>query len=230
MLKKWQNELFGNWTAFEKMYISLLLLLQVIVFYFNPDSLISMIAGISGVLCVTFAAKGKISNYIFGFIQIMLYLIISIQFVLYGEVLLNVFYFIMQIVGFWVWRRNMTVSRDEEVKIVKAKALTVKQWGWMILSVIIAWYLFGTLLKVIGSNSPYLDSMTTALSVVAQVLMTLRFREQWVLWIIVNLFSIVLWIVAGNASMVAMWVAFLFNSTYGYMNWIRLSKCTLESE
>ncbi|EUJ37880.1 hypothetical protein BTHER_03254 [Brochothrix thermosphacta DSM 20171 = FSL F6-1036] len=74
------------------------------------------------------------------------------------------------------------------------------------------------MLDYFGSNQPYLDSITTAISVVAQILMTLRYKEQWLLWIVVNILSIILWIIAGNPSMVAMWVAFLFNSSYGYYN------------
>lgn len=224
MKEKVTKELFGGWTTFEKSYICLLVTFQIIVFYFNPESPIGMAAGISGVLCVTFAAKGKISNYFFGFIQILLYLILSVEFVLYGEVLLNVFYFIMQIIGVSVWRKHMQEKLETHETVVEARSLTVKQWFGTLLIVTIAWYLFGTLLNYFGSNNPYLDSITTALSVVAQSLMVWRYKEQWILWIVVNIFSIALWAIAGNASMVAMWFAFLFNSGYGYYNWLRLAK------
>ncbi|MGX7419995.1 nicotinamide riboside transporter PnuC [Carnobacterium gallinarum] len=224
MVEKIRRELFSGWTNFEKIYICLLLLLQVVVFYFNPESLMGVIAGISGVLCVTFVAKGKISNYFFGFIQISLYLLLSIEYVLYGEVLLNLFYFIMQIIGVSVWRKNMTTKVEKDNSVVEVKGLSLKQWVITIVTVIVSWYLFGSMLAYFGSNSPYLDSITTSLSVVAQILMTWRYKEQWLLWIVVNVFSIALWIVAGNASMVAMWTAFLFNSSYGYYNWLRLAK------
>lgn len=224
MKKKIIKELLGGWTTFEKSYICLLVILQIIVFYFNPESPVGMVAGISGVLCVTFVAKGKISNYFFGFIQISLYLILSLEFALYGEVLLNVFYFIMQIIGVNVWRKHMQEKIEIHDAVIEARSLTVKQWLVTLLITMIAWYLFGTLLDYIGSNNPYLDSITTALSVVAQLLMVWRYKEQWILWIIVNIFSIVLWAIVGNASMVAMWCAFLFNSSYGYYNWLHLAK------
>ncbi|WP_081312143.1 nicotinamide riboside transporter PnuC [Brochothrix thermosphacta] len=232
MMTTVRKELLGGWTTFEKSYIGGLLLLQLIVFYFNPENLISMIAGISGVLCVTFVAKGKISNYFFGVIQVSLYLIISLQFVLYGEVLLNSFYFIMQIVGIIVWRKKMNVAVSEtsanttETAVVEARSLSKKQTIFTVTVVVIFWYLFGLMLDYFGSNQPYLDSITTAISVVAQILMTLRYKEQWLLWIVVNILSIILWIIAGNPSMVAMWVAFLFNSSYGYYNWRKLAKQT----
>ena len=68
------------------------------------------------------------------------------------------------------------------------------------------------------------------MSVVAQILLTLRYAEQWVLWILVNLLSIVLWVVTLSQSggsdytMPVMWTAFLINSIYGWINWLKLQQ------
>ena len=56
-------------------------------------------------------------------------------------------------------------------------------------------------------------------SVIAFTLMVMRFREQWVLWIIVNVVSITMWIMSGGFLMALMWFAYLVNSIYGYWNW-----------
>ncbi len=64
MLHKLKVELFNGWTNFEKFYILSILLMQFIVFYFNPDNIITGIAAISGILGVTLLAKGKISTYL----------------------------------------------------------------------------------------------------------------------------------------------------------------------
>ncbi|MWP82117.1 nicotinamide riboside transporter PnuC, partial [Glaesserella parasuis] len=58
--------------------------------------------------------------------------------------------------------------------------------------------------------------------VAAQALMLLRYREQWLLWIALNILSIVLW--AENPSMYIMYSAYLLNSLYGYYNWTKLQK------
>ena len=52
--------------------------------------------------------------------------------------------------------------------------------------------------------------------------MILRYREQWILWIALNILSIVLW--ADNPSMYLMFGAYLLNSVYGFYNWSRLQK------
>ena len=55
----------------------------------------------------------------------------------------------------------------------------------------------------------------------AQVLMVKRYREQWVLF---DVFCIKMWWVAGNWSMVAMYVAWTANCIYGWYNWTKLNK------
>ena len=54
--------------------------------------------------------------------------------------------------------------------------------------------------------------------------MVKRFREQWVWWLLIDLFCIKLWWVAGNWSMVAMYIAWTINCIYGWVNWTKLSK------
>ena len=88
----------------------------------------------------------------------------------------------------------------------------------------------GLLLEHLGDPQPYKDSATTVLSIIAQALMALAFMEQWALWIITNVISVVMWsvCVAGGEEhaglMVIMWVFYLLNSLNGLRVWMRLSK------
>jgi nicotinamide mononucleotide transporter len=88
----------------------------------------------------------------------------------------------------------------------------------------------GFLLKYLGDPQPFKDSATTVLSVVAQALMALAFMEQWVLWIITNVISVVMWAVCvsrGEAHagvMVIMWSFYLLNSINGLRVWLSLSR------
>ena len=88
----------------------------------------------------------------------------------------------------------------------------------------------GFLLKHVGDPQPFKDSTTTVLSIVAQMLMALAFMEQWALWIITNIVSVVMWCVCvsrGEAHagvMVIMWVFYLLNSINGLRVWMKLSK------
>ena len=113
---------------------------------------------------------------------------------------------------------------------VKARRLDVLQRIYLALGCFAAVTLVGFVLKYLGDPQPFKDSATTVLSIVAQALMALAFMEQWALWIITNVISVVMWgvcVVRGEAHagvMVIMWVFYLLNSINGLRVWLKLSK------
>ena len=80
------------------------------------------------------------------------------------------------------------------------------------------------ILDYLGGNSTLLDSSSTIISVIANTLMLLRYREQWLLWIIIDTITVIMWLVAGDLIMVTMWLVYLINAFYGYYNWTKMSK------
>ena len=193
------------------------------------------IAAITGVLCVVLVAKGSIWNYLFGLVNVSLYAYISYKASLYGDAALNALYYLpMQFIGWWQWRRrgaamSAAEAGDSGVQ-VKARRFTWKQRAILFLGCAVAVVAVGFLLKHVGDPQPFKDSTTTVLSIVAQMLMALAFMEQWALWIITNIVSVVMWCVCvsrGEAHagvMVIMWVFYLLNSINGLRVWMKLSK------
>lgn len=231
---KLKHEFLGGWTRFEANWLIIFLAIQIGIFIYQPDTWIATIAAISGILCVVFVGKGKISNYFFGLISVSLYAYISYTFQLYGEMMLNLLVYVpVQFIGFYFWRKNMTSENtvnNAGVQEVIAKALTAKQWVIVAISTLIGTFLYIELLKYLGSALAVLDGATVVISIVAQILMVLRYREQWALWIIVNIMTIALWTAMyfqnGETSLplLVMYVMYLCNSIYGYYNWIKLHR------
>ena len=54
--------------------------------------------------------------------------------------------------------------------------------------------------------------------------MMMRYREQWLLWIIIDAITVVMWILVGDFIMVTMWAVYLINAFYGYYNWTKIAK------
>jgi nicotinamide mononucleotide transporter len=192
-------------------------------------------AAITGVLCVVLVAKGSIWNYLFGLVNVSLYAYISYKASLYGDAALNALYYLpMQFIGWWQWRRRgaaMSAAEAGDGGVqVKARRFTWKQRAILFLGCAVAVVAVGFLLKHVGDPQPFKDSTTTVLSIVAQMLMALAFMEQWALWIITNIVSVVMWCVCvsrGEAHagvMVIMWVFYLLNSINGLRVWMKLSK------
>ena len=196
---------------------------------------VGSIAGITGVLCVVLVAKGSIWNYAFGLVNVSLYAWISYKAALYGDAGLNALYYLpMQFIGWWQWRkRGAAMSEGESAGDgvqVKARRLDWSQRVLLVLGCFAAVTAVGFLLKYLGDPQPFKDSATTVLSIVAQALMALAFMEQWALWIITNVISVIMWgvcVLRGEAHaevMVIMWVFYLLNSINGFRVWLKLSK------
>lgn len=197
--------------------------------------ILGSVAGISGVLCVVLVAKGSIWNYAFGIVNVSLYAYISFKAELYGDAGLNaLYYFPMQFIGWWQWRkRGAAVSQTEadgQGVQVKARRFSWRQRALLAAGCLVAATAVGFLLKELGDPQPFKDSATTVFSIVAQALMALAFMEQWALWIITNVISVVMWAVcvtrgeAHSFVMLIMWVFYLLNSINGLRVWLNLSR------
>ena len=195
--------------------------------------IVGSVAGIAGVLCVVLVAKGSIWNYLFGLINVSMYAYISYKASLYGDAGLNALYYLpMQFIGWWQWRKRGAVLSDSEGGDVQVKArrFNWKQRALLAAGCVVAVIAGGFLLQYLGDSQPLKDSITTVLSIVAQALMALAFMEQWVLWIITNIVSVVMWVVfltkgePHAAVMVIMWSFYLLNSINGLRVWIMLSR------
>ena len=183
--------------------------------------IIDAIAAISGIFCVVLCAKGKKSQYIWGVLNIVGYVIIAWINKYYGEVMLNALYYLpSQFVGYYLWNKHM----NKETEDVEGKKLTLKQS--VIFLGLIAIEIFGykLLLDMLGGTGTLLDSASTVISVVANALMMMRYREQWLLWIIIDAITVLMWLLVGDFIMVTMWAVYLVNAFYGYYNWTKIAK------
>lgn len=223
MITWMKNEFWNGYNKFEKIFFSAMILLQVLVYCLVPDSLIGMVCGTSGVICVALTAKGKISSYIFNFIQIITYMMICWDLKLYLEFGENIFYFITCIFGVFLWKKNMKQNDDGSTQVAAKK---FKTWHWVvtIATAAIGTFLLGKFGYLIGSTLPYFDALTNVLALIAQMLLVWRYREQWAIWILIDITCLIMFIMLGQWSMVAMYVAWTINAFYGWWNWSKLNK------
>lgn len=203
--------------------------------------IIGSVAGIAGVLCVVLVAKGSIWNYLFGIVNVSLYAYISYKAALYGDAVLNAFYYVpMQFIGWWQWRKRGAAMSEAEADgagvQVRARRFSWRQRAMLAAGCVAAVVAGGFILRHFGDPQPFKDSTTTVLSIVAQALMALAFMEQWALWIITNVVSVIMWSVCvarGEAHagvMVIMWSFYLLNSLNGLRVWLRLSSSSRQDD
>lgn len=193
------------------------------LWYLITDSL----AAICGIFCVVLCAAGKKSQYYWGFVNIVAYIIVAWINKYYGEVILNGLYYLpTQFVGMYFWNKHINTDTDK----VKSKKMTLIQIILITIGSAACIYLYHLLLDVLGSNQTWLNSTTNTISLVANALMVLRYREQWALWIVVDTITVILWIIASDWIMTTMWLVYLLNAFYGFYNWTKMNKTNAVNE
>ena len=218
-----KREMWDGFSINEKLFMWGMVLLQILVYIVAPDSWYGVVAGIAGCISVVLTAKGRWMMYPIGFIQNFTYTVLAFQNMFYGEVIEQVFYIVTMIWGMVAWAHNMHTNEDG-TQDVNTRKFGLTEWLFTIVGVAIGTWLFGRVLVAMGAAQPYTDAATNVMALFAQILMVKRYREQWALWLLIDVFCIKMWWVAGNWSMVAMYVAWTANCIYGWMNWTKLNK------
>lgn len=194
------------------------------------DTLMGIISSVTGVACVVCTGKGKLSAYLFGLVNCVLYAIIAYRAALYGETMLNVLYYIpMQFVGFYVWKKNMNKDTGEVIK----KRMKLPILILMLAGTAVATFLYGLLLKHIGDAMPFIDAFTTVTSVVAMIISVRMYAEQWWIWVAVDVFSVYMWwcdFQSGNDNIATllMWIVYLGNAVIMLIKWEKEAQKTHE--
>lgn len=210
-----------NWSIFELIWIAIFVSAGTLVTVFTKDSLLNYAILLTGIFCVVLAAKGNIWTYAFGLVNSLGYAYVSFANGLYGDMGLNIFFFVpTNIIGFLMWRKHLGGSS------VEMRGLKPLQLVYVVVVCVVSICVLGFGLSQIKTqNTPYIDATSTILSIVATLLMMWRFKEQWVLYIVLNIVTIVMWALrladgsTDGTIMIMMWTAFLVNSVYGYLVW-----------
>ena len=141
---------------------------------------------ISGLLSSYLASIGKKSSYVFGFINALLMAYVAYKNNLFGSFVVDTFIFApLEVYGFVSWGHNL-----DKKKNVKIRKFTLKDSITVISIFIFGSVILGYLLTLIPCQQmAFLDSTINCIDICALVLINLRFKESWWLWIDTKLFS-----------------------------------------
>ena len=203
-------------------------------------SWIEAVGTIAGLLCIGLASLEKISNYFFGLINVTLFGIIFFQIQLYASLLLQVFFFAANIYGWYAWSRQ-TSQNEAELKIrwlLSWLAVCVVSIGLMtvfinpvfaFLTRVAVMIMQALGLQVVMPELqpdafPFWDSCMMVLSIVAMILMTRKYVENWLLWVIINVISVVIFALQGVYAMSLEYIILTFIALNGSRMWINSAR------
>ena len=225
-LKKYLKSELTGWKLFDVIWFLAATAVILGLSIYWKDTWISLIAAVTGTWCVILTGKGKRSSFIFGLINVIFYAVVAFDAKYYGEVMLNLFYYFpMNFVGWFVWKKHMDEQKGEVIKVRLPLKKSMIVYGVTAAAI----FIYGYILKRLGGNLPYVDSMSTVISVVAQVLSIKRLMEQWVLWIVVDVVTVIMWAVhfaqgGETVATLAMWAVYLINAVIMFIRWYMEAK------
>lgn len=215
-----------GWNLYEMAWLGLFSGIAILLTIIMKDTLFGFTVFLTGVFCVVLAAKGSLMSYVFGMYNTLGYAYLAYVNGLFGEVMLNLLFFVpMNVIGYLMWRKHRPEGKLIMRQMDHRSLLLV-----MLACVAGSLALGYTLSFIPAQNSPYIDAITTVLSVAATFLMVRRFKEQWMVYIVLNMFTVLLWVIRmldgspDGVLMIVMWSAYLINAMYGYYTWNKGAK------
>jgi len=178
----------------------------------------SPVEGVAALLIlanVWLIARRNIWNYAFGIAGVAIYGIVFFRAKLYSDMLLQVFFLVVQLYGWRQWRRSQIDAGEVVVERLTASArlgwlagimVAVAGWGWL-------------MHRFTDAALPWWDASVAMTSVAAQILMSVRKLENWWLWIVANILSIGLYATKGLWITTGLYVLLLGISIWGLARW-----------
>ena len=181
---------------------------------------IEIIAALLGVINVVLVVRRSSWNYPFGIVMVALYFFVFWHARLYSDALLQVFFLVIQVYGWWAWTRARQVDHGVAVNWMPWR----QRAPWLAGTAVFV-LLWGTgMARFTNAAAPYIDATTAGLSVTAQCLQSIRRVESWVLWIAVDTVAISLFAWRELFVTSALYGLFLVLAGIGLLEWRRKAK------
>ncbi len=181
------------------------------------DIALEIIGVIFGFFSVWYAKKNHIGVFPTGLISTSIFVYLLFKWGLLGDMLINAYYFVMSIYGWYIWTR-----KGEGNVVTPITAMNPKDWKKAII-LFIASLLFVVLVYVYFDKwfswTAYTDSFTTAIFFTGMWLMAKRKVENWLFWILADTISVPLYIYKGLAFTAIQYLIFTFIAIFGYRLW-----------
>ena len=188
--------------------------------YANSSTLdvsLEIIAVIFGFLSVWYSKQNKIWVFPTGMISTLIFVYLLLKWGLLGDMLINVYYFIMSVYGWYLWTRVKNGKAANPIS--STNSLEKKQSVFLFLATLIFVFIVYKIFDKWTSWVAYVDTITTAIFFVGMWLMAKRKIENWIYWIIGDIISVPLYFYKGFTFTSFQYLIFTFIAISGYITW-----------
>lgn len=182
--------------------------------------LFEWIAFLSSLLYTLLAAHRSIWCWIFGAIGATFTLVLCLKASLFSESILQIFYILAAIYGWWLWRGEG--GQNSNSLSFRIQRMSLYLHTKVILVGIITAVFLGFFWNQFGAALPYVDAFTTAFSFIATWLIAKRYLENWLYWVIIDAVSIGIYFDRDMKLLSILFLIYTFLAIYGYFSWKRM--------
>ena len=185
--------------------------------YSTLDITLEIVAVIFGFLSVWYSKQNKIWVFPTGMISTLIFVYLLFKWELLGDMLINGYYFIMSIYGWYIWTRKVDKTHVNQISTTtfKEKKISIVLFTAALLFVFIIYQKFDKWTSWVA----YIDTITTAIFFVGMWLMAKRKIENWIFWIVGDLISVPLYLYKGFTFTSFQYFGFTFIAIFGYLAW-----------
>ena len=177
------------------------------------------IAGtVLGVIYVFLSIKQNILTWLTGLLTSLLYIYVFFVSKFYADMALQVYYVWISIYGWWLWAKGIDTNKGHQsLPVVGLKPKLAKV---LVMVSGLLWLGIYFILKYFtDSPVPVGDAFTTALSIVATWMLARKIIEHWLLWVVVDFVSLLLYVYKGLYPTSIMFVVYTGAALWGYFEW-----------
>jgi nicotinamide mononucleotide transporter len=185
--------------------------------YNTLDIVLEIVAVIFGFLSVWFSKENKIWVFPTGMISTLIFVYLLLKWELLGDMMINAYYFIMSVYGWYIWTRKVDESHVTPISVMtyKEKSTSIAIFIATLIFVFVIYKSFDKWTSWVA----YVDALTTAIFFVGMWLMARRKLENWIFWIIGDLISVPLYFYKGFTFTSLQYLGFTIIAIFGYLAW-----------
>ena len=200
-------------------------LLTSFINYVANLPLLELTAMLLALAYVIWAAAGSLWCWPAAFISTALYAYIFYDVLLLMDSALHVYYLIMAVYGFWVWKKDANASSPQGKPVLNIVSWSanfhIKVCGILTIVSMALGYIMA---NYTPAAFPYLDTFTTVFAVFATYLVTQKVLENWLYWLVIDAVSIYLYIEKDLMPTAVLFAIYIGVATFGYIKWQGLYK------
>lgn len=179
---------------------------------------LEMIAALCGLVNIYLIARASMWNWVFGIANVTLYMFIFFKVKLYADMSMQFIFLNLQFYGIYCWCFGGNNHSGEMIDSIKLSTAIKATLSFLILFISIAYILE----NYTDSTTVISDSITTAMSLVAQWMMSKKYIEHWFVWLVVNVISIQMYLVKSLYLTAGLYAVFIIAVIYGFITWTQI--------